>query len=155
MATLHAEESVMAMRLPEWTWNWPWAAFQKWSLDPALPGNLTARQRWQVVLWSLWPGLKQHHVEPVTDWLHRHLPTATLLVRLQHRGADWYRIPSKPAAIHLWRRLGVHVLEGDYIRIERGSVTMKGYVDDALQACEFWPVDDDLQACEFWPVGDT
>ena len=132
----------MAMRLPEWTWNWPWAAFQKWSLDPALPGNLTARQRWQVVLWSLWPGIKHHYVEPVTDWLHRHLPTATLLVRLQHRGADWYRIPSKPAAIHLWRRLGVHVLEGDYIRIERGSVTMKGYVDDDLQACEFWPVGD-------------
>lgn len=142
MATLHAEESVMAMRLPEWTWQWAWRAFLKWSLNPTLAINITARQRWQVVLWSLWPGIMHHYVEPVTEWLYRHLPTAILLVRLQRQGAGWYRVPSMPAAIHLWRRLGVHVLEGDFIRIEGGAVTMKGYVDEDLQVCEFWPVEE-------------
>ncbi len=132
----------MAMRLPEWTWHWAWTAFQKWSLDPALPGNLIARQRWQIVLWSIRPGIKHHYVEPVTAWLHRHLPTAILLARLQNQGAGWYRVPSTPAAIHLWRRLGVHVLEGDFVRIESGSVTMKGYFYDDLQVCEFWPIDE-------------
>lgn len=132
----------MAMRLPELTWRWAWAAFLRWSLDPALASNITARQRWQVVLRSLWPGIKHHYVEPVADWLHRHLPTAILLARLQHQGASWYRVPSMPAAIHLWRRLGAHVLEGDLVRIERGVVTMKGYVDDDHQVCEFWPIEE-------------
>ncbi|MBN9317082.1 MAG: hypothetical protein J0I99_15170 [Devosia sp.] len=130
----------MAMRLPEWTWHWAWVAFLRWSLCPTLAGNLTARQRWQVVLWSLWPGIKHHYLSPVTESLHRKLPTAMLLVRLQRQGAGWYRVPSMPAAIHLWRRLGVHVLEDEFVRIERGVVTMKGYVDDDLQVCEFWPV---------------
>lgn len=132
----------MATRMPEWTWRWAWTAFLRWSLDPALPGNLTARQRWQVVLWSLLPGIRHHYVEPVTEWLHRHLPTVILLVRLQRQGAEWYRVPSMQAAIHLWRRLGVHVLEDDFVRIERGSVTMKGLVDEDLQVCEFWPIEE-------------
>jgi hypothetical protein len=131
----------MAMRLPEWTWHWAWAAFLRWSLAPALPGNLTAHQRWQVVLWSLRPGIQHHYVEPVTEWLHRRLPTAFLLYRLQRQGTGWYRVPSMPAAIHLGRRLGVHVLEGDFVRIERGSVTMKGYFDNDLQVCEFWVIE--------------
>ncbi len=132
----------MAMRLPDWTWHWAWTAFLRWSLNPALSSNITARQRWQVVLWSLRPGIKHHCVEPVTEWLHRNLPTAILRARLRRQGAGWYRVPSMPAAIHLWRRLGVHVLEGDFIRMERGSVTMKGHVDDDLQVCEFWPIEE-------------
>lgn len=132
----------MAMRLPEWTWHGAWTGFLKWSLNPTMAGNITARQRWQVVLWSLRPGIKHHCVEPVTEWLHRNLPTAILLARLRRQGAGWYRVPSMPAAIHLWRRLGVHVLEGDFIRMERGSVTMKGHVDDDLQVCEFWPIEE-------------
>lgn len=109
----------------------------KWSLNPTLASNIAAGQRWQVVLWSLRPGIKHHHVYPVTEWLHRHLPTA----RLQRQGAGWYRVPGTPAAIHLWRRLGVQVLEGDFVRIEHGAVTMKGYVDEDLQVCEFWPIE--------------
>lgn len=132
----------MAMQLPEWTWHWAWAAFLRWSLNPALASNLTVRQRWHVVLWSLRPGIKHHYVEPATEWLHRHLPTAILLARMQRQGTGWYQVPNTPAAIHLWRRLGVHVLEGDFIRIERGSVTMKGYVDEDLQVCEFWPIEE-------------
>ena len=132
----------MAMRVPEWTWNWAWAAFLKWSLNPTLARNLNAGQRWQVVLWSLWPGIKHHYLSPVTEWLHRTLPTAILLARLERHGTCWYRVPSMPAAIHLWRRLGVHVLEGDFVRIERSSVTMKGYVDDDYQVCEFWPIEE-------------
>jgi hypothetical protein len=77
----------------------------------------------------------------VTEWLHRRLPTAFLLYRLQRQGTGWYRVPSMPAAIHLGRRLGVHVLEGDFVRIERGSVTMKGYFDNDLQVCEFWVIE--------------
>lgn len=132
----------MAMRMPEWTWRWAWAAFLKWGLNPTLVSNLTARQRWQVVLWSLRPGIEHHYVEPVTEWLHRHLPTPILLARLQHQGAGWYGVPSMPAAIHLWRRLGVHVLDGDFVRIERGSVTMKGYLDEELKVCEFWSIEE-------------
>ncbi|MDC9824836.1 hypothetical protein PRN20_13960 [Devosia sp. ZB163] len=139
---LFTEESVIAMRLPEWTWHWAWAAFLRWSLNPTLASNLTARQRWQVVLWSLGPGTKRHYLSPLTEWLHRHLPTAILLARLQRQGAGWYRVPTMPAAIHLWRRLGVHVLEGDFVRIESGSVTMKGYVDEDRQVCEFWPIEE-------------
>jgi hypothetical protein len=132
----------MAMRMPKWTWHWAWTAFQKWCLNPTLASNITAGQRWQVVLWSLRPGIKHHYVEPVTEWLHRHLPTAVLLARLQRHGAGWFRVTSIPAAIHLWRRLGVHVLKGDFVRIERGLVTMKGYVDEDLQVCEFWPIEE-------------
>lgn len=132
----------MAMRLPEWTWHWAWTAFLKWSLNPTLASNVTTRQRWQVVLWSLRPGIKHHYVEPVTEWLHRYLPTAILLARLQRQGAGWYRVPNTPAAIHLRRRLGAHVLEGDFVRIERGVVTMKGCVDEHHQVCEFWMIDD-------------
>ena len=94
------------------------------------------------MLWSLRAGIKQHYVKPVTEWLHRHLPTAILLARLQHQGGGWYRVPSMPAAIHLWRRLGVHVLDGDFVRIERGSVTMKGYLDEELKVCEFWSIEE-------------
>ena len=68
--------------------------------------------------------------------------------------ADHDRAPSPPASRrmlvsrphdaggHLWRRLGIHVLEGDFIRIERGLVTMKGCVDEDLQFCEFWQIDE-------------
>lgn len=132
----------MAMRMPECTWRWAWTAFLKWGLNPALPSNLSASQRWQVVLWSLRPGIKHHYAEPVTEWLHGHLPTAILLARMEHKGAGWYRVPSMPAAIHLRRRLGAHVLEGDFVRIERGVVTMKGCVDEHHQVCEFWMIDD-------------
>src|SRR5690606_24429019 len=99
-----------------------------------------ARERWQVVLSCLWPGIRHHHVEPTAAWLHRHLPATAVLLRLQHQGAGWYRVPTMSAAIHLWRRLGVHVLEADYVRIERGAVTMKGFIDADLQVCEFWSV---------------
>lgn len=133
----------MAMRLPEWTWRWAWTAFLKWGLNPTWASNVTAHQRWQVVLWSVWPGIKHHYVEPVTEWLHRHLPTAILLVRLERYGAGWYRVPSMPAAIHLWQRLGVQILEGDFVRIDRGVVTMKGYVDEGQHVCEFWPLTED------------
>ncbi|MGB3027659.1 hypothetical protein [Paradevosia shaoguanensis] len=129
------------MRLPEWTWHWAWTAFLRWALNPTLATNPTARQRWQVVLWSLWPGIKHHYLSPMLAWLHRKLPVAVAIARLERRGTNWYRVPSMPAAIHLWRRLGVHVLEGDLVRIEQGTVTMKGYVDEDLQICEFWEVD--------------
>lgn len=128
------------MRLPEWTWKWAWSAFLRWSLDPALPRGLSALQRWEVVIWSLWPGIKHHYLQPATAFLHRHLPIPILLLRLQHRGAGWYRVPTIPAAIHLWRRLGVHVFEDDYVRIEYGVVTTKGFVDE--DRCEFWAVDE-------------
>lgn len=108
--------------------------------NPTLTSSITVRQRWQVVIWSLWPGIKHHYLSPMAECLHRHLPTAILLVRLQHHGAGWYRVPPTPAAIHLWRRLGVHVLEDDFVRIERGSVTMKAYEDSYV--CDFWPIEE-------------
>lgn len=130
------------MRLHEWTWHWAWTAFLRWSLNPTLVNTLSARQRWQVVQWSRWPGIKHHYLSPTTEWLHRHLPTAILLARLERRGGGWYRVPSMPVAIHLWQRLDIPVLEGDFVRIERGSVTMKGYVDENLKICEFWPTEE-------------
>lgn len=128
------------MRLSEWTWKWAWTAFLRWSLHPTLASAPSARQRWEIVRWSLWPGIKHHYLQPVEAFLHRHLPTPILLLRLQHCGARWYRVPTMPAAIHLWRRLSVHVLEGDYVRIEDGMVTTKGFVDE--DRCEFWAVDE-------------
>jgi len=127
------------MKIPEWTWRWAWGRFLAWRLSPALPQRLTALERWQVVVWSLWPGVKHHYLRPAEAWFHRHLPTAILLLRLRRRGADWYEVPSISSAIHLWRRLGVHVLEGDFVRIENGRATKKGFVDDDL--CEFWMID--------------
>jgi hypothetical protein len=46
-------------------------------------------------------------------------------------------------AVHLWRRLGVHVLEGDFVKIERGEVTMTGTVDEEAWTCEFWRIGQD------------
>lgn len=131
---------VQAMQLPHWTWQWAWQGFIRWSLNPVLHGNLGARQRWEVVVWLLWPGIKHHYLRPTEAWLHRRLPTSFLIVRLQRQGGGWYRVPAMPAAIHLSRRLGVHVLEGDFVRIERGVLTKKGCVDEDLQVCEFWQV---------------
>lgn len=129
------------MSVPKWVWLWAWNGFRKWSLLEGFRDNLTAQERWEVVLWSLWPGIKHYYLRPAGEWLHRHLPTAALLLRLQRCGSGWYRVPSTVAAIHLWRRLGVHVLEDDFVRIERGAVTMKGFVD--MQQCEFWRIEED------------
>ena len=129
------------MGWPDWTWKWACAGFLRWSLDPVLPPDLSPRQRWEVVLWSLWPGIKHHYLRPTEAWLHRHLPTKVLLLRLQRYGSGWYRVPSRSAAIHFWRRLGVNVLEDDFVRIERGAVTIKGFVD--MQQCEFWRIEED------------
>lgn len=128
------------MQNPEWTWRWAWTRFLAWRLSPALPQPATARQRWQVVLRSVWPGIKHHYFSPTKAWLQHHLPSAVAIRRLEHKGAGWYRVPSMPAAVHLWRRTGVHVLEGDFVRIENGRATMKGFVDD--DRCEFWSVDE-------------
>lgn len=131
------------MRLPEWTWHWAWTAFLRWALRPALASPLSVRQRWQVVLWSLRPGIKYHYLSPTTAWLHRHSPTGALLLRLHRQGGSWYRVPSMAVAVHLWRRLGVHVLEGDFVKIEKGAVTMTGSVDEDARICELWWIGQD------------
>ena len=127
--------------LPEWTWRWAWTGFLRWSLNPTLLHAPNARERWSIVMSCLWPGIKHHYLSPMQAWLHRKLPVAVATARLENRGAGWYCIPSMPAAIHVWRRLGVHVLAGDFVRIRRGVVTMKGYVDQDLLVCEFWSID--------------
>lgn len=128
--------------LPEWTWRWAWNGFFRWCLNPTIMHSPNARERWAIVTSCMWPGIKHHYLSPMKAWLHRTLPVALVTARLDNHGAGWYRIPSMPAAIHLWRRLGVHVLEGDFVRIERGVVTMKGYEDEDLQVCERWAIGD-------------
>lgn len=129
------------MMLPEWTWRWAWNRFLRWSLNPTLRHCPNARERWAIVTSCLWLGIKHHYLSPMLAWLHLTLPTAIAIARLERHDAGWYRVPSMPAAIHLWRRLGVHVLEDEFVKIERGVVTMRGFVDDELQVCEFWQVD--------------
>ena len=126
------------MRFPEWAW----AVFLRWALNPALIEGLTKRQRWEVVAWSIGPGIRHHYIRPAEAWLHRHLPTWILIPRLRPLGSGWYRIPSTSAALHLERRLGVHVLEDHFVRIEHGRVTAIGLIDEDHKTCEFWYVDE-------------
>lgn len=115
----------------------------RWRLNPTLLHASNARERWAIVTSCLWPGIEHHYLSPMRARLHRTLPVAVAIARLEDHGTGWYRIPSMPAAIHLWRRLGVHVLAGDFVKIERGVVTMTGYEDEKQQICEFWQVDPD------------
>lgn len=131
------------MQLPAWTWTWAWAAFLRWSLHPTLMSAPSARERWQVVAWCLWPGIRHHYLLRVVSFLHRRLPTAVLLRRLQRHDAGWYRVPSVAASVHLHRRLGVNVVEGDFVQFELGMPKMRGFVDDELQVCEYWQIADE------------
>lgn len=131
------------MGLPEWTSRWAWNGFLKRGLLGSFRDDLTIRQRWEIVLWSLWPGIKHHYLRPAEAWLHLHLPTPLLFLRLERCGAGWHRVPSTSAAIHVRRRLGVHLLEGDVVRIVGGVVTMRGFVDEDLHRCEFWRLDEE------------
>jgi len=134
------------MRFPEWSWKWAWTAFLRWALDPVLQDELSGRQRWEVIYCSVGPGIRHHYLRPTAAWLHRYLPTWVLLPRLQHHGAGWYCIPTTSVALHVERRLGVHVLEGDFVRIESGEVTAVGVLDEDQCCSEFWYVDEWVMA---------
>ncbi|ODT64749.1 MAG: hypothetical protein ABS75_34150 [Pelagibacterium sp. SCN 63-23] len=133
--------------LPKWAWHWAWRAFMIWSLSPTMAYAPNARQRWAIVFSCLWPGIKHHYLSPMRAWLQRRLPGAVATARLKRHGAGWYSVPSAPAAIHFWRRTGVCVHQGDFVRIERALVTMKGFVDEDRQVCEFWflAIEDEAQ----------
>ncbi|GEM_PF-2237295 len=42
------------------------------------------------------------------------------------------------AALHVWRRLDVTVLEDDYIKVKGGAVVARGFEDEDRALCEFW-----------------
>lgn len=128
------------MRLLERTGTWAWAVFLRWALDPVVPANLSTRERWAVVLWSVRPGIRHHYGRPLTAWAQKRLPIWMLLRRLEPCGAGWYRIPTMAAALHLQRRLGTPVLEGDFVRVQGGVVTATGVIDEDLNRCELWIV---------------
>jgi hypothetical protein len=119
-----------------------WKRFYDWSLRPTLLREPTTHERWQIVLWSLAPGIRHHYLNPLTTWLHRGLPLAALQWRLNRASNDWYRVPNQSAAMHIWDWFGVIVVVGDYVRIAGGSLIAHGWMDEVQQCCEFWTVDD-------------
>lgn len=128
--------------VPNWTWRWAWKTFVRWvSLD--LPGDdLTPRERWQVVYQAVGPSIRNRCGLPTRDWLHRHLPTWILMRRLRPMDGQWYRIPSIPVALHVWRRLGYQVREHELVKIEQGQVVAIAVFDRRTHCCEFWLVDE-------------
>lgn len=105
--------------------------------------EIDAYQRWQVVRWSIVPGIRHHFLKPAVATLHARLPIQVLLIRLERRKHGWYRVPDVDAALHAWRRLGVIVREDDYVRIKDQRIVAMGVEVLEQQYCEYWQVNGD------------
>jgi hypothetical protein len=57
-------------------------------------------------------------------------------------GDQWYRIPSIPVALHVWRRLGYQVREHEFVKVEHGKVAAIASFDRRMHCCDFWLVDE-------------
>ena len=130
------------MQILCWTWARTWQSFRRLALLDEAYDRVDVRERWQIVWWSLSPMVSHYVVTPTKDWVQRRLPKWTALARLEAMGSGWYRVPNMGAALHVWRRLGVTVMEDDYIRVQGGVVVARGFEDDDRALCEFWDWDE-------------
>ena len=121
-----------------WTREWAWPWFRRLALLGDEYEGVDVRKRWQIVWWSLRPMFSHYVVSPAKDWVQRRLPRWLALTRLEARGSGWYRVPDMGAALHVWRRFGVTVLEDDYIKVKGGVVVARGFEDEDQVRCEFW-----------------
>lgn len=126
------------MRIHSWILEWVWPSFRRLALLSDAYDDLDASVRWQIVRWSLRPIFSHYIVSSSKDWVQRRLPRWMVLVRLEGVGGGWYRVPSMATALHVWRRLEVAVMEGDYIKIVGGAIVARGYEDEDTALCEFW-----------------
>jgi len=126
------------MRILGRTLEWAWPLFRSIALLSDAYDDVDESVRWQIVWWSLRPIFLHYVVSPSKDWVQRRLPTWLALARLEARGSGWYRVPDMGAALHVWRRLDVTVLEDDYIKVKGGAVVARGFEDEDRALCEFW-----------------